>query len=122
MNDFALIVVSQVIEAQAVCLFVNQFFQLSFQLNCLGFIHAAFEDGVLYPLSMGGASSGHLPEYFPPGSGGGIQVIGYKEEHSITSRERGDIRPGHDGCIEPEEAPVHRESVPRPFFPAGRGG
>lgn len=109
MDDFIFIVVSQVIEAQAVCVFVDEVFEPCSELNGLCFVHAAFEDGVLHPLAVGGAASGYLPEPFPACGGGGIDVIGYKEEHGITSRGKGDIRPGHDGCIGPKEAPVHRE-------------
>lgn len=101
--------ISQVIKAQAVCIFVNQFLKLRSHLHCLGFIHTAFKNRILHPLSVGSAAFGHLPESFPSSSSSGIDVIGHKEKHGITSKEKGDIRPDHDEYIAPEEEPVHRE-------------
>lgn len=109
MNNFVLIVVSQVVEAEAVRFFINQFFEPGSESHCLGFIHTAFKDGVLYSLAVGRAAFSYLAESFPSCGGGSIHVIGYKEEHGITSRRMADSRPNHAGCIEPAEGPARRE-------------
>ena len=79
MDYFTLIMVSQVIEAEAVAFLIDQLFQLSFEQCCLGFVHAAFKDGVLDPLAMGSAAFRYLPQTFPASGGGGIYIVGNEQ-------------------------------------------
>lgn len=86
MDYFTLVMVTKVVKPQAVAFLIDQLLQLAFEDRCLGFVYAAFKDGVLDPLAMGRAAFCHLSKPLPAGSGGGVYIVGNKQEHSITSR------------------------------------
>ena len=118
--DFVLIRVSQVVEPQAVVVFVDEGFQFSLQQNELGLVQQAFEYGILYSLSMGHAAFGHFPQ---PGSSSrsfGIYIVGYQDQHGFTSPKMPDIHPDLLSAIWPGAEPGHKGKVPKGSFPSKR--
>ena len=76
MDYFTLVMITKVVKPQAVAFLIDQLLQLAFENRCLGFVYAAFKDGVLDPLAMGRAAFCHLSEPLPAGSGGGVYIVG----------------------------------------------
>lgn len=114
--DFVLIGISQVVEPQAVVVFVDEGFQFSFQKDELGLIQQAFEHGILHPLSVSHAAFGYFPQPGSPGRGFGVYIIGYQDQHGFTSPKMPDTHPDLLSAIWPGAGPGRRGKVPRVSF------
>lgn len=69
MLDAAFILVSKIIEPQAVPLCIHDLAELVLQAAALGRVQKAFKDGILHPLSVADALLGDLPQaLFPAAS------------------------------------------------------
>lgn len=82
MLDFAFIVVSQLVKAQAVKTGIDQAAEFVFQNRILGGVQQTFKNRVLHTLSIVDAFFGDLSQPFAAGRGFGIDIVCDQNEHS----------------------------------------
>ena len=70
-----LILIAQIIKANAVLLRIHQIHQLVLELLALGRIQNTLKHGILYPLAVIDAFLGNFPQAFTPGGIGGTDIV-----------------------------------------------
>lgn len=122
MFDFLFVVISQIVEAETVLLWIHQGAERRLKTSALGCVQEALKYRALDSLTVVDALPGDLSQAFFPGSGFRVYIIGDQNQHkSLISIKKVDIRPDLPGDSGPEAAPESKEQAPRKSFPPNRG-
>ena len=124
MLDFCLIVISQILEAQAVPLIIHDCAKLMLQHFSLRRIHNAFKHGILNTLPVIDALLCNLPQSFASSGIFRVYIIGDQYQYLVhlISKKRADMRPSLPGDTVPTAMPAYTAPVPMAVFPPSKGG
>lgn len=97
MLHFLLVLVSQIVKAQAVLLRIHNGHQPGLKLPALASVQQTLEHRILHPLAVIHAFFGDLPQTLPAGGVLRVHIVSNQYQHSLTSTERADRRPDRPG-------------------------